>query len=101
MSIPRIAEIKFWSTAVGQGRFVDHQQSRKAFDRGVPVWPPRSNAKDDRTAPKKKHLIEAALFGRLDQKLRTIVQGTLPKKTAWVRELEGIWEPKTPAKGVC
>ena len=52
-------------------------------------------------ALKKKHLIEAALFGRLDQKLRTIVQGTLPKKTAWVRELEGIWEPKTPAKGVC
>ena len=26
---------------------------KKAFDRGGPVWPPRSNAKDDRMVPKK------------------------------------------------
>ena len=49
------------------GRSANRQQCRKkAFDRGGPVWPPRPNAKDDRTAPqKKRHLIEAAPFGRL------------------------------------
>ena len=33
------------------GRSADRQQRRKkkAFDRGGPVWPPRSNAKDDRS----------------------------------------------------
>ena len=48
---------------------------KKAFDRGGLVWPLRSNAKDDGTASKRKTLIEAAPFGRLDQMLRTTVQG--------------------------
>ena len=27
------------------------RQTKKAFDRGAPIWPPRSKAKDDRMAP--------------------------------------------------
>ena len=45
--------------------------NKRTFDPGGPVWSLRSNAKDDRTARKQKHLIEAALFGHLDQMLRT------------------------------
>ena len=40
-------------TVVG-GALVVSGTKKKAFDRGGLVWPPRSNAKDDRTAPKKK-----------------------------------------------
>ena len=56
---------------------INEATKKKVFNRGGPVWPPGSNAKDDRTAPKKIAFDEAAsfCFGRLDQMLRTIVQG--------------------------
>ena len=53
--------------AVVGGTRVVGGTGKKAFDRGGLFWPPGSIAKDDRTAPKKKHLIEAAPFGRFDQ----------------------------------
>ena len=70
---------------VGWRSFRDHsanpqRRRKKAFDRGGPVWPPRSNAADDRSrgwsqSPprphplngRSSHLIEAAKRGRLDQ----------------------------------
>ena len=62
---------------VEQGSFCGSSAApkKKAFERGGPGWPPRSNAKHGRTAPKKKNLIKAAPFGRLDQMLWTAVQG--------------------------
>ena len=57
------------------GARVISSAEKRSSDRGGPVWPSRSNAKDDRAGPKKKHLIEAAPFGRLDQMLRTTVWG--------------------------
>ena len=49
-----------------------HQSIDAQFDRPINFG---SNAKDDRTAPKQKHLIEAAPFGRREQMRRTTVPG--------------------------
>ena len=35
-------------TVVGGARVVSGAENKKALDRGGPVWPPRSNAADDR-----------------------------------------------------
>ena len=65
---------RFRTVDVG-GAVVISGAETKAPDPGGIVWPPRSNSQDNRTALKKKHLIEVAPFGRLDQMLRTTVQG--------------------------
>ena len=77
------------------GRSADRQRHRKkkAFDEGGPVWPPGSNAKDGRTSPSKKHLIEAVPFGRLDQMLRTIFKIVFAKiNNEIARRCLAIWQ---------
>ena len=56
------------------------------------------NAKDDRMAPKKKHLIEAAPFGCLDQMLSTIVWGRVWGGFVPPAKNHGVWGQHPPAK---
>ena len=58
----------------------------------------RSLAARVSSAAPKKHLIEAAPFGRLDQMLRTIVSGGVWGGFAPPAKIRGVWGAEPPSK---